>query len=177
MLKKKMEDLKEMVTKKTEGNNKRKIENLVVFLVLLIVTVIAMNVIWGSNDEEELREDSKHIRLVEDTDRSVSKNTSGNSNISLHDTYNLESNLRDILSRIAGAGQVEVLITYSETSQIIPLYNETRSISTTEEEDSGGGTRSIRTNGHKKGSRNGAKKRSKRSCHSEVLCYQELKEQ
>ena len=36
------EKIKNFVTKKTEGNNKKNIENLVVFLILLIITVIAI---------------------------------------------------------------------------------------------------------------------------------------
>ena len=45
MIKKKIQ---EFIKKKTEGNNKKNIENLFVFLVLLIITVIAINVIWST---------------------------------------------------------------------------------------------------------------------------------
>ena len=43
------EKLKNLISKKTEGNNKKNIENLLVFLVLLIITVIAINTIWGKD--------------------------------------------------------------------------------------------------------------------------------
>ncbi|MCL2355174.1 MAG: hypothetical protein FWC68_04835 [Oscillospiraceae bacterium] len=102
MLREKLNIFKELISKKTEGNNKRNIENLVVFLVLLIVTVIAINAIWGSDETEELEErESEHVQIEENIDREIIRNNS--SNISLDDTYNLENNLRDILSRIAGA--------------------------------------------------------------------------
>ncbi|MCL2382692.1 MAG: hypothetical protein FWC79_00535 [Oscillospiraceae bacterium] len=161
MLKEKVNSLKAIFNKKTEGNNKRNIENLVVFLVLLIVTVIAINTIWGSSEEEVEVEEGEmdYVRLVEDTDRQINRNI--NSNISINDTYNLENNLRDILSRIAGAGEVDVLITYSETSEVVPMYNETRSVSSTDEVDSAGGTRSVRTNRYKKRNNIRTKKRSK----------------
>ena len=48
MLIDKLQVLKDKFKKNTEGNSKRKIENLVVFLILLIITVIAINTIWGN---------------------------------------------------------------------------------------------------------------------------------
>jgi len=47
-----LENIKSKFKKETENNNKRKIENLVVFLVLLIITVIAINIIWGDKKED-----------------------------------------------------------------------------------------------------------------------------
>lgn len=40
-------------------------------------------------------------------------------------------------------GDVKILITYSETEKLVPLYNESSSQSTTEEKDTEGGTRII----------------------------------
>ena len=40
-------------------------------------------------------------------------------------------------------GKVQVLITYSETSQVVAMYNETQNISNTEETDTEGGIRTI----------------------------------
>lgn len=40
-----------------------------------------------------------------------------------------------------GIGEVDVLITYSQTSTLVPMYSETQSTSITEETDSSGGTR------------------------------------
>ena len=51
--------------------------------------------------------------------------------------------MEDILSRIDGAGKVKVLITYSESNQIVAMYNENRNTSVTEETDSEGGIRTI----------------------------------
>ena len=48
----------------------------------------------------------------------------------------LEKNLEEILSKISGVGEVKVLITYSQTSQTMALYNEDSTQSNTEEEDS-----------------------------------------
>ena len=45
----------------------------------------------------------------------------------------LKEQLEDILQNINGVGKVKVLITYSQTSQVLPLYNEDTSKKDTEE--------------------------------------------
>ena len=47
------EKIKSLVKKKTSGDNKKTLENLIVFLVLLIITVIAINIIWGKENNNE----------------------------------------------------------------------------------------------------------------------------
>ena len=56
---------------------------------------------------------------------------------------NLEKQLENILSKIKGVGEVKVLLTYSETSAIYPIYNE--SISSSLSTDSGGTTTETKT--------------------------------
>lgn len=64
-----------------------------------------------------------------------------NSNISKDSEYDLQEELEDILSKMNGIGKVDVLITYSRKSTVVPMYSQTESTSVTEETDSGGGTR------------------------------------
>ena len=45
----------------------------------------------------------------------------------------LESDLENILIKIKGIDDVQVLITYSETEKFVPVYNESSSQSTTTE--------------------------------------------
>lgn len=139
MFKDKINNFKLKFFKKTEGNNKKNIENLIVFLVLLIITIIAINAIWGDKKEEVKQNynTSSYKQLAEISDNSISSN-----NQQLAE-YNLEQRLKDILSKIAGVGKVEVLVTYSETSQVVAMYNETYTSSNTEETDTNGGTRKI----------------------------------
>lgn len=125
------EKIKNFISKKTEGNNKKNIENLVVFLILLIITVIAINMIWGE-EEEQVEEQASYKVLASQTE---------NSNIIEEGEYDLQAELEDILSKMDGIGKVDVLITYSQTSTVIPIYSETESSTITEETDSGGGTR------------------------------------
>ena len=121
--------IKSLVTKKTERNTKKTIENLVVFLVLLIITIISINIIWGKDDNQ------KNETPVQDDYKVLAQNTS-EGNISENQEYNLEKKLEDILSKISGVGNVQVLITYSETSQVVALHNEIKNTSKTEESDS-----------------------------------------
>lgn len=139
MLKEKLSNLKLIFTKKTEGNNKKNIENLVVFLVLLIITIVAINAIWGNDEKDKKKENSNlsYKQLAEITENNI------NSNNQNFNEYNLEQSLEDILSKIAGVGKVDVLVTYSETSEVVAMYNETYKYSSTEEEDSNGGVRKI----------------------------------
>lgn len=126
------EKIKNFINKKTEGNNKKNIENLVVFLILLIITVIAINMIW-SKDEEQAEGDTPSYKVLASKDE--------NSNIIENNEYDLQTELEDILSKMNGIGKVDVLITYSQTSTVVPMYSETQSSTVTEETDSGGGTR------------------------------------
>ena len=140
MFKDKIESFKSMTLKKTEGNNKRNIENLVVFLILLIITIIAINTIWGDKKEETKSQESNETsykQLAENLDSKI------NSNNKEFNEYNLEQSLEDILSKMAGVGKVQVLVTYSETSEVVAMYNEKNTSNNTEETDTNGGTRKI----------------------------------
>ncbi len=126
------EKIKNYISKKTEGNNKKNIENLVVFLILLIITIIAINMIWAKQENPEEEENNSYKILANNND---------NSNIVENNEYDLQKELEDILSKMDGIGKVDVLITYSQTSTVVPMYSETESSTITEETDSGGGTR------------------------------------
>lgn len=126
------EKIQNSVKKKVQGSNKKNIENLVIFLILLIITIIAINVIW--NKEEEEKENTANYKIL-------AENTINSSNISEDMEYDLEDKLADILSKMTGVGKVKVLITYSQTSAIVPMYSQSESTNVTEETDSAGGTR------------------------------------
>ena len=135
MFKEKMQNL---FSKKENGNDKKKVENIVVFIIILIITIIVINVIWNGDEEsnnEQTTDSNK--KLAETTVDTNDNNTVTNTKDEL--TISLES----ILSKISGVGNVEVMITYSETSQTVPIYNEETSEENTEETDSEGGTRKI----------------------------------
>ena len=125
--------LKEKLNKilKNDGNNKKKTENLVFFLIILVITVIAINTIW--------KDDEKNINTI----NTVNKKLATNVEEKTIQSNSLEEKLESILSNINGVGNVDVLITYNETEEIIPIYNKTDKKSFTNEIDSKGGTRTI----------------------------------
>lgn len=122
------EKVKSLVEKKAKGNNKKTIENLVVFLVLLVITVISINIIWGEKNNKS--QDTP----TEDTYKVLAQDVNSG-NISENEEYNLEKELEDILSKVSGVGKVQVLITYSETSEVVAMHNEVKNTSKTEETD------------------------------------------
>lgn len=135
MLKEKIENLKLMLTNKND-NNKKSIENLVFFLILLIITIIAINVIWsGDKEKSDVATNSNKQLAIQENLQDV---TTGSSQ-----EYDINKDLENILSKINGAGRVEVLVTYTESSEVVAMYNENVKESVTEETDSNGGIRTI----------------------------------
>lgn len=126
MLEEKKKKLKEMFSFKVEGNNKKKIENLVVFVIILIITIIVINTIW--NGDKKISENMQNSDKVLAKTESVQEENS-------EETNELETKLENILQNIEGVGKVKVLLTYSESSLAVPMYNEDSSKSDTEETD------------------------------------------
>ena len=138
MFKEQMNKIKDLIVKNTyngneTSNDKKKIENLVFFLVILIITLIVINTILkkGGTDKNNTSE-SPYKELAKETIISSSEKSSSDE---------LEKKLETILSTMAGVGRVNVLVTYSKSSEIIAMYNENNSKAHTEETDSVGGTR------------------------------------
>ena len=120
-----------------EGNNKRKIENLVFFIVILIITIVAINLIWNDKKTTTKQETNTTSKKLAITDTEVENANTENTEI------DLEEKLENILSKIQGVGEVQVFINYSETSEVVAMYNENSKVSNTEESDESGGTRKI----------------------------------
>lgn len=142
MFKEKLEKFKEKLQKKEEGNNKKTIENLVIFAIILIVTIVAINYIWSGDSDKKEENNEITKKLATEELNTENKKSS--------EEENTEERLENILSNIKGVGTAKVLLTYSQTSQIMPMYDEDSTESTTEEKDSGGGTRIINESSTKK---------------------------
>ena len=125
-----------LLLKTEEGNSKKKIENLVFLLVILIITIIAINYIW--NDKEK----SSKKSVISNNKVDSSFNNSENNK----DEESLETRLENILSKINGVGKADVMITYNESTQVIPVYNKKEKTTNTNETDSGGGKRKVEEN-------------------------------
>ena len=118
---------------KNDGNNKKKIENILVFIVILAITIVAINYIWNGDESSK---SSNEVPEAENTNSvvQVSTDTSNDQN---------EEKLANILSNIEGVGKVKVLLTYSQTRTYVPIYNENLKESNTTETDSAGGSRTV----------------------------------
>lgn len=119
-----------------QENNKKKIENLVFFVVLLIITIVIINLIWNGNKQVTKQENNTTSKQLADTNVNTTTDTSVT-------TENLAEQLEAILSKIQGVGEVKAFINYSESSEVVAMYNETTKTSNTEENDTSGGNRKI----------------------------------
>lgn len=113
-----------------KDENKRT-ENLIFFLIVLVITLILINRIMVEDKSTNTQENNNNYAELANTQPIQN---------------DLEKRLESILSKISGVGKVEVLITYSESSSISPLYNETSSVSISEEKVEAGNTKTTETN-------------------------------
>jgi stage III sporulation protein AG len=126
------EKLKAMMVRQDEKDSKKKIENIVVFVLVLIVTIIAINTIWNGNKTTTNEQDN----LTADkqlADQTLQEEVT--------EEEDIQTDLETILSKINGVGKVKVLISYVESSEVVAMYNESSKNSQIEEKDSSGGTR------------------------------------
>lgn len=138
MLQKQMNRIKGWMQKEEGKNQKKKIENLIFFLVLLVITIVAINVIWSGDKKEETKQE------MTNTIGSKTLATSEQNTVQSTEVTDLKTNLESILSQIEGVGKVSVLVTYSESTQSVAMYNENTKETSTEEKDETGGTRTIK---------------------------------
>lgn len=125
--------------KKIFTNKEKRIENLVFFLIVLVITLIIINKILEKDDETQIYENLTGAELA-----------TSQSEITTKEESSLEKRLENILKKISGVGEVSVMITYSESSSLVPIYNVNLSTSTTEETDTSGGTRTTETETNQK---------------------------
>ena len=130
------EKITALVSKQKEKGSKKNIENLIVFLIILVVTIIAIKTIWNEDDNKTEEDTSNNSKTLATTDLPEILEEQNEKN-------ELELKLENILEKIEGVGKVSVLITYSQTSEVIAMYNENTKESSTEESDTDGGERKI----------------------------------
>ena len=127
----------ELFKKSEDGKDKKKqMENIVVFIIIAIVTVLIINTMWSGEEKEGTESNEDPTKVLAHADSSQQDN--------------LEKKLEDILETINGVGKVNVLIKYSESSTVVAMYNETTSESTTKENDGDGGSKDVKETENKK---------------------------
>lgn len=97
-----------------EKDDKKKTENLVAFLIILVVTLIIVNKILSSDSDSKEEIYQNQIGSVE-----LVSNKEDNAVLVNNGTEdNLEKSLEDILSKISGVGKVQVLVTYQKENPL-----------------------------------------------------------
>ena len=105
--------------------SKKSVENLIVFLVLIIITIIVLNSMY--KEEKEITPMSNNI-------------ITNHENNSGYKT-DFEKRLENVLSKISGAGNVDVMVFYENDVKKIPMVD-TKNVKTiTSEKDTVGGER------------------------------------
>ncbi len=130
--------LNKIIKSDDETNQNKKIENIVFFIVILIITIISINFILNgkkTNTKKKVN-NSDNSKVLASTNMEEDKEN-------IEEKDNLTKKLENILSNIQGVGEVKVLLNYSETSEVVAMYNENSKNSTTEETDTNGGIRKI----------------------------------
>ncbi len=129
--------LNKIIGSKDSKPDGRKIENLVVFAIILIITIIVINVIWNGDEKKSTKDTTK------DYSKKLASNTTTEETSEACESSDLEKKLENILSKIQGVGKVKVFINYSQSSETVAMYNENSKVSQTEETDTSGGKRVI----------------------------------
>ena len=121
--------------KNLNEKDKKKIYSL---LSLVVVCGIALVAISGLEKKETVKQ--------EENINSISKENIGNE----ESAQGLEEKLKNILSQIEGAGELDVMITYESSEEIQPAFNTNTTTEETKEVDKQGGERTVTTSSENK---------------------------
>lgn len=111
---------------------KLKKEQLVIGMLAVVLLIVILIPVPGKEEEEQ---------AVEKAEETVSKPM---------ETETMESQLKEILQKISGVGQVEVFISYRDSGKIVIEKDESVSEELIQEADSNGGTRTTTTSRNEK---------------------------
>ncbi|QXM06018.1 stage III sporulation protein AG [Crassaminicella indica] len=100
-------------------------------LAVVIICTIAL-ITWDSFFTIKTKNIHSEIKNNKNNEEAILKNEYGDSD---------EIKLKKILSNIKGVGDVDVMITYETSTEVVPALNVTKSSQVTEEKDSQGGVR------------------------------------
>ena len=121
--------------KNLNEKDKKKIYSLLTLAVICGIALIAMS---GLEDKAVASKDEVNNKITqEELSNESSKAT-------------LEEKLKNILSQIEGAGEVDVMITYESSEEIQPAFNTNTTTEETKEVDQQGGERTVTTSSENK---------------------------
>lgn len=120
--------------KNLNEKDKKKISWLICLAVVCGISLIAIS---GLEKEEVISKEESNNIVQEDINNEASKST-------------LEEKLKNILSQIEGAGELDVMITYESSEEIQPAFNTNTTTEKTKEVDQQGGERTVTTSSENK---------------------------
>ena len=88
-------------------SDKKKVENLITFLILLVILIVALNSIY--NEDESQAIENKEVNSLNTRNESYKTE--------------FEIRLENILSKINGAGEVNVMVSYENEVKKIPMVD------------------------------------------------------
>lgn len=119
--------LKELISKKY-------VANIVVLLAIAIIALIFTSDFFGkASDVKNSLKKTGGDTLVQENDMLKTEEAV------------IEERLKQILGKISGAGEVEVMITFDMGSEIIPASNTVKTEDASEEKDASGGVRTVQS--------------------------------
>ena len=125
-----LEYIKNMISNQ---DKKKVVENCIIFIIIGILIIITGGAIIKRKDTGIGREYLQENR----TNTGYDKESIGI--LKDNEDYSVEEKLEKILSQIAGAGKVSVMITYVSGDEKVPAYDIRKSENNTNEKDENGG--------------------------------------
>ena len=115
-------------------SKEKRVENLIFLLVILIITLIIINNILDGENKKDggIKSNSKSNKIIESNSEEILEVDEYNYSLN-YNNPEFEKRLENVLNKIKGVSNATVLITYAQTEEIVPIYNENNSISEIEE--------------------------------------------
>ncbi len=127
----KLEDIKNFLK---ELISRKYVANIVVLLAIAIIALIFTSDFFGkASDVKNSLKKTGGDTLVQENDMLKTEEAV------------IEERLKQILGKISGAGEVEVMITFDMSSEIIPASNTVKTEDASEEKDASGGVRTVQS--------------------------------
>ncbi|WP_053957122.1 hypothetical protein [Inediibacterium massiliense] len=111
----------------TNHNHKKIVYNLLIVIIVCIIGLITWDTLFPTKSNK-----NQDISIENVKEEAASQNN-------YQDTAQVQ--LKKILSQIKGVGEVEVMVTFESSTEVVPASNITKSTQITEEKDAQGGTR------------------------------------
>lgn len=131
-MKKITDDVKDFLDKNS------KLKNLIVICLVLVFILIAMNVVGSSS-----MLNSKITSISNNNTKTEENGDKSDEQVMTSDEYEAKqkTDLINILKKMNGVGDVDVMITFENGEEKVPAYDKTEQKATTEETDTQGGKR------------------------------------